>query len=350
MVSMRLRGVYRIKSKGKVYYYLGRGGPRLEGEPGTPEFLRSYEEARSPQHSLDKRKLSTWVVLYKASPEFQELAERTKKEWLPWLDKITDQFGALSIRQFDRPQIRLRIRAWRDKWRKTPRTADFAKQVLSRVLSYAEENGALAANPCKAIGNLYSTDRSDIIWAQADLDHFCEANSDKPDVIRALKLACLTGMRQGDLLRLSWGHVGAHAIEMATGKSKRRRKAVAPLTAEIRNLLAEIKQARTATTILTNSRGQPWRGFNSSWTKAMADAWPGGRDLHFHDARGTAATNYFRADFSIREIAETMAWSEERVERLIDRYVKRDEILADRVRRMERAAAGSEQSKDGSRG
>jgi len=72
-------------------------------------------------------------------------------------------------------------------------------------------------------------------------------------------------------------------------------------------LLAEIKKARTATTILTNSRGQPWRGFNSSWTKAMADAWPEGKDLHFHDARGTAATNYFRADFTVREIAEIMA-------------------------------------------
>ena len=69
----------------------------------------------------------------------------------------------------------------------------------------------------------------------------------------------------------------------------------------------------------------------------MADAWSEGKDLHFHDARGTAATNYFRADFTTREIAEIMAWSEERVERLIDRYVKRDEILADRVRRMEQS-------------
>lgn len=337
MVSIEMKGVHRVRVKDRTYYYAWRGGPRLEGEPGTPEFLQSFHDAKAPQHSLDKRKLSTWIVLYKASGEFRELAERTKKEWLPWLDRIADQFGSLSIRQFDRPQIRLRIRAWRDKWRETPRTADFAKQVLSRVLSYAEENGALSTNPCRAIGNLYSTDRSDIIWTREDLDHFCKANEDKPDVIHALKLACLTGMRQSDLLRLSWGHVGAHAIEMATGKSKRRRKAVAPLTADIRALLAEIKKARTATTILTNSRGQPWRGFNSSWTKAMADAWPEGRDLHFHDARGTAATNYFRANFSIREIAETMAWSEDRVERLIDRYVKRDEILADRVRRLEQS-------------
>jgi len=59
------------------------------------------------------------------------------------------------------------------------------------------------------------------------------------------------------------------------------------------------------------------------------------RDLHFHDLRGTAATNFFRAGLLIREIAEIMGWAEDKVERLIDRYVKRDEILRDRIRRLE---------------
>ncbi len=59
------------------------------------------------------------------------------------------------------------------------------------------------------------------------------------------------------------------------------------------------------------------------------------RDLHFHDTRGTAATNFYRAGLSPREITEILGWSEDKVERLIDRYVKRDEILRDRIRRME---------------
>ena len=33
-----------------------------------------------------------------------------------------------------------------------------------------------------------------------------------------------------------------------------------------------------------------------------------------------------------------MGWVEDKVERLIDRYVKRDERLRDRIRRMERAS------------
>jgi hypothetical protein len=47
------------------------------------------------------------------------------------------------------------------------------------------------------------------------------------------------------------------------------------------------------------------------------------RDLHFHDLRGTAATNFYRAGFTVREIAQTRAWAENKAERLIDLYVAR---------------------------
>lgn len=61
------------------------------------------------------------------------------------------------------------------------------------------------------------------------------------------------------------------------------------------------------------------------------------KGLHFHDLRGTAATNYFRAGLANREIAEILSWSERRVERLLDRYVKRDEVLKDRIQKIENA-------------
>lgn len=97
------------------------------------------------------------------------------------------------------------------------------------------------------------------------------------------------------------------------------------------------RKGKLATTILTNSRGEPWRGFNSSWQKSLDKAFPNGTELHFHDMRGTAATNFFRAGLRLREIAAIMGWTDARVERLIDAYVKRDEILANRVRRIEQA-------------
>ena len=339
MVTVRLKGVFKVKAKGKVYYYAWRNGrdigPRLEGEPGSPEFIASYQEARSPLREIDRRKFAAWVTLYRASDEFKELAPSTRRAWAPWLDIIKADLGSLSSRQFDRPAIRLDIRKWRDKWRETPRTADYGKQVLSRVLSFMVSEGALQLNPCEGIPNLYRSSRADIIWAAADIDALCQAAS--PQVARGARLAALTGLRVSDLLRLAWSHIGDLAIEMKTGKSRGRRGVLIPITSDLRELLAEIP--KRSTTVLTNEDGVPWKsGFSASWNKAKVRAGLGDRDLHFHDLRGTAATNFYRAGLTTREIAEILGWSEARVERLIDRYVKRDELLRDRIRRMERVA------------
>lgn len=331
-----LKGLHIVRSKGRTYYYAWRGGPRIEAEYGTPAFHAAFAEARNPLGDLDKRRFSAWITLYKASDEFKGLADTTKRVWGRWFDPIRDEFGALSTRQFDRPHVRVDIKRWRNKWKDKPRTADTGKQVLSRILSFAVAEGGLGSNPCEGVPNLYEANRADIIWESADLALLCEHAS--KEVGQAARLAALTGLRQADLLKLSWSHVGAHAIEIKTGKSRGRRTATAPITDDVRQLLADIP--RRSTRVLTNSDGNPWKGFGSSWNKAMKLCGLAERDLHFHDLRGTAATNLYRANFTIREIAETLAWSEDKVERLIDRYVKRDEIMLDRIRRLEGSKKG----------
>ena len=45
VAKVELKGVHAVRSKGRLYYYAWRGGPRLEGEPGSIEFLRGYQGA-----------------------------------------------------------------------------------------------------------------------------------------------------------------------------------------------------------------------------------------------------------------------------------------------------------------
>ncbi|HXS06278.1 MAG TPA: tyrosine-type recombinase/integrase [Rhizomicrobium sp.] len=333
VVNVPLKGLHVVRSNGRTYYYAWRGGPRIDAPFGAPEFHAAFAEAKSPTNDLDKKRLAAWITLYKASDEYEKIADSTKRLWAPWFDHIRDEFGKLSIRQFDRPRIRVDIKHWRAKWKDRPRAADTGKQVLSRVLSYAVSEGALSTNPCEGVPNLYESNRAEIIWTDDDLALLCKHAS--KEVAAAAKLASLTGLRYGDLFKLSWSHVGANAIEIKTGKSRGKRGAIVPIYDAIRELLKTIP--RRSTVVLTNSKGKPWKGFSSSWNKEMKDAGLADRDLHFHDLRGTAATKFFIAGFSIREIAETLAWLEERVERLIDRYVKRDEIMLDRIRRLEKS-------------
>ncbi|MDP1632509.1 MAG: tyrosine-type recombinase/integrase [Caulobacter sp.] len=382
MAKVDLSGVAKVRAKGRDYYYAWRGGPRLISEPGSAAFIEELAKAHAAHTAGDQQHISGLCADWRRSDAWVAdagaggLSGSTKKNWTRWLDEIQVHFGNLRILQFDRPEIRQDIKRWRNKWKATPRAADMAKQVLSGLLSYAVEEGRLGSNPCFGISNLYTSDRSEIIWTDHDLNHFAETAS--IEVMFALRLACLTSLRQADLLKLSESHVGELAIEMKTGKSKGRLTYLVPLYDELRALLAEIqahKSARLAelaaravkngrptppapTTLLITQRGLPWgSGFGSSWNKAKiaqltAVAASEGRKveqaqfpLHFHDARGTAATRFHLAGFANGEIAEILGWSVDKVERIIGRYVKRDALLRDRIRRLNENVPGSTAAK-----
>lgn len=334
MVRVDLKGVAKVKAKGRTYWYAWRGGPRLRGAPGSPEFIASFNEAHASRRAPDAARFRSLVILYKGSSDWRGLADSTKRQWSPWLDRIADHFGELRIGQFDRPEkIRPVIRKWRNRYADTPRTADYGLQVLSRVLSYAVDPlGKIGSNPCEGIKQLYSADRSEIIWTDANIAQLKGACS--LEIARAVELAAHTGLRLGDLLRLSWSHVGPDAIIVRTGKSKQRLEAVIPLYDALRAVLAGIP--KRATTILTNSRGRPWSqdGFGSSFNKAKIAAKLADSNLHFHNLRGTAATRFYIAGLSERVIAEIMGWEEEHVARIIRRYVGRTAAVQAMVRQL----------------
>jgi integrase len=180
--------------------------------------------------------------------------------------------------------------------------------------------GKLTVNPCEGIKALYSSDRSEIIWTDADLARIKPHCT--PEIADATDLAAGTGLRRGDLLRLSWSHVGADAIVIATSKSNHRREAIVPLYDDLREVLARIP--KRATTVLTNSEGRPWSNgaFGNRFNRAKLAAGIGS-ELHFHDLRGTAATRFYVAGLSERVIAEIMGWSEDNVANIIRKYVDR---------------------------
>ena len=282
-----------------------------------------YNAAIVNHRAPDTGRFRHLVTLYKSSGEYKKLANLTKRNWSRWLDRISEYFGDLRVAQFDRPEkIRPVIRRWRNRWADQPRTADYGMQVLSRILSYAVDPlGKIAGNPCEGIKRLYSTNRSEIIWTDADiaqLEHICPA-----EVAHAVALAAHTGLRLGDLLKLSWSHVGNDAIVISTGKSKHRREAIIPLYEALRTVLAAIPQQSPV--ILTSSKRRPWtvNSFGTAFDRAKKKAGLDARDLHFHDLRGTACTRFYVAGLSERVIGEIMGWEEETVAKIIRRYVDR---------------------------
>jgi integrase len=342
MVRVNLKGVAKATAKGRTYWYAWRGGPRLRGEPGSPEFISSYREAHESLRKPDASRFRSLVVQYKTD-KLETLAASTRQKWAPWLDRIAEHFGDLSIAQFDRPEkIRPIIVQWRNRWTNKPRTADYGLQVLSAVLSYAVDPlGKVAGNPCEGIKQLYSSNRSEIIWTDPDIELLKKTCS--TEIAQVVDLASHTGLRFGDLLRLSWSHIGDDALIIPTGKSKGRREAIVPLYDALREVLQSIP--RRATTILTNRRHRPWteNGFSSAFNRAKHAAGLSDRNLHFHDLRGTAATRFYRAGLSKDEVADVMGWERDHVARIITRYVSRSENTRKIIRKLNKAAGKADE-------
>src|SRR5215475_7289418 len=104
MVKIDLRGIATVQSKGRTYHYAWRGGPRLRGEPGSPEFVNSYNEAIADHRAPDQNRFRSVIANYKGSAFYRGLQPSTRAEWGKWLDRISDYFGELRIAQFDRPE------------------------------------------------------------------------------------------------------------------------------------------------------------------------------------------------------------------------------------------------------
>lgn len=330
MRSVRLKGVNRVSKRlasGErvTYWYAWKGGARLEGEPGSPEFAASYAAAhKARKQPQSQHTLATLVARYRASPEFERNAESTKAEWRRWLDRIeAADIASLPWAALEEPDSRPVLIDWRDTYADRPRTADYGAQVLARVLTWAgpKGRGLLRAHHFEDVPRLDDTERADQVWTDDELTRFCKAAA--PHVGRALRLACLTGLRRGDLVALTWEQIGERAIVRPTNKG-RRKGAVAtiPLLAETRELLGP----RGKGVVLRNSRGDAWTpdGLeNRIWTVKTAL----GIDKRLHDARGTFATRLRLAGLTRDEIASVMGWESQRVERLLARYVDNERVI-----------------------
>jgi len=336
MAMREVKGLHRVVSKGREYWYAWRepGAPRVLGKYRTPEFWASYDEAVRGRRIPEPGRFRSLVTLYKASDDYKRLQPGTMRAWRPWLDRIADYFD-LSIAAFDNPKVRPIIRTWRNKYAATPRAADMGIQVLSRVCAYAVDQGKLTVNPCEGIKALYVSNRAEIIWTDANIariKQFCA-----PEIAHVIDLAAATGLRRGDLLRLSWSHIQDEAIVITTAKSKHRREAIIPIYDGLRDVLARIPTRSPI--VLTNSKGRPWSndGFGSMFNNAKIAAGIG-PELHFHDLRGTAATRFYTAGLPLRVIGEILGWTEASVDHIIRKYVDRAAATRAIIRQLNKRA------------
>lgn len=372
------RLVRRLVGGWVIYWQAWRGGPRigkfegvtlaaaeLQESASADKIAEAYAAARRTDVPADT--LAGLVSQYRASPEWQGVAEATRKQWVRWLDRIVEDHGEFPVVALKAKGARKIFITWRNGFAAHPRQADYAIQVLRRVISWSMENELAEANPAMGIKELYSSDRSAEIVEAHELAAILPIVS--PGMSRAFRLAAETGLRRSDLVRLKKADINATSIELATGKSRGRKRIIVPLLPAARDVLAECEAAETtadptlrsratnggrggkarpdaASTaslfVLTGEHGTQYKAnsLTHAWVKAAATA---GVDKTLHDLRGTFATRLMAKGLSDEEIADIMGWDTEDVRKIRRRYVDRDKIatlIAARIGRQRRAPKG----------
>lgn len=326
---MRLKGIHTVKARlasGKTatYYYAWKGGPRLPGLPGSPEFMAAFHAAHAARKRPTGKILLKTIVEYKESAAFENLAAHTRRAYRRHLDIIQAEFGDLPLEALDDENMKGEFRRWRDGMRDTPRTADYVAGTLRRLIDFAIDNGDAHVNHAAKLKLLHKPERPDSIWTAADFDAF-KLHASK-QLWWAVSLAAFTGLRQGDLVTLTWGSYDGESFQVRT--SKRNRLATIPAIPECQALMTEIKAVgrKHAVILPTAKTGQPWTsdGLRASFRKACKDA---GVTRTFHDLRRTAATFLVVWGFSSAEVAMIMGWSEAEIEALKLRYVSRTAVV-----------------------
>lgn len=312
MTVMRLRGLNKVKAKGKLYYYHRASNTRLKAEFGTAEFvaeLQALEAAHKkpkPEKPLNGT-LGAAIEAYRATSFFQNRAVDTKLSYdrvLKLLDPVRDMpLVALTSNQV--AKMRDKLFAANGRW-----NANMMLTVLSLVSDNAVERGAAQSNPVAHVRKIPKPTDAPVAnrpWKPEE----CEAvlAAARPYLKVPIALAMLAGLRKGDVLTVKKTAIRDGLIHIKT--SKRGVEAKIPIHPVLRKVLDEAP-AHEQETVAANSRGERWTkdGFNTSFGKlirALEEAGKVEEGLTLHGLRHTLGTRLKEAGASDREIADILA-------------------------------------------
>ena len=297
MVS-KLQYVKRYRSSGKVYTYYRRDGQRIpiRGEPNSIEWLEDYSRIhRSFEQPIQDSAgtLRALIKTYKASPEFAQLAPRTRSDYDGLMAILDDLCGPCGVTTFKRHHAY----DIRDKFAATPRKANHVVATLRLLMNFAVKRGWRPENPLLNWDGRLKQGPGWRAWTDDEIAAFLEAPS--AHMRLALILGLYTGQREADCLTMTWKQIDGAYIEVTQAKTGAR--LWIPIHKHLQSALSGAP--RTAVTMLTTSTGRSWTQghFKKEFRIACEDA--GLKGLTFHGLRKTAARCLAELGCSEKQIA-----------------------------------------------
>ena len=213
-------------------------------------------------------------------------APRTQKDNLTEIRFLRSFFGAMAI-QSVRPTDIVTYRDTREA--KTRCNRELA--LLSHAYSMAVEWGLATINPCRDVRRNKEVPRDRYVTDE-ELEKFKEICPLWLKTYLSIKL--LTGLRQQDLLAMTWENVSDTHLRVVPLKTQSRKpvRLAFVLTSELSSLINSLP--KRGDTCFSTPKGTKYSasGFASTWTRLMRRfELAGQKRFHEHDIRGKVATD-----------------------------------------------------------
>jgi integrase len=263
MGKVNLPYVEGFRAKGRAYWYYRRDGQRirLPGDPGSAEFTAVYERTHDsferPATIGSARALpgsiAALVAAYKASAEFAQLGEKTRKDYARYLERFATDKGELPVGRMERRHVI----AYRDKFSATPRTANYMVQVIRLVMEWGLDRGWLKVNPATRPKRLKTGD-GHRPWEETEIDLF--RDHWKPGTIErtAFEVALNTGQRGEDIAAMERAHMDAKGT-IAVAQEKTDARVWVPQSKDLKRALDAWNAAQDRRMEALEKDGKPIR-------------------------------------------------------------------------------------------
>ncbi len=276
----------------------------IHGSPWTPvtarkEAIRLLNDiSLGEDPNLQRQRKRATPTIKEAAADFLEehqvkIAPRTYEEYRRLMrDYVVPTFGTRKIDDLNKADIARAHKEWGEK----PRTANHALAVLSRFVSWLEDQGLRQelANPCRGIKK-YRENRRERYLSSEEFDQLgnvlneAEATgAESPYVIAAIRLLILTGARLSEILTLTWDEVDLERGLLFLKNSKTGQKPIF-LNEPAKEVLATLPRlTRNPYVIVGNKPGAHLVNLRKPWRRIRAQA--GIEDVRLHDLRHSFAS------------------------------------------------------------
>jgi integrase len=316
------KGIYeRLGRHGDVSYYIryqfhgtdikervGRKALGFTREMAKDALRARLGEIAQGRFNLEKTRKP--IPFSKLAERYREYGKATKQAWEEEkhvFDSFAKLFGETPLSQISTWQIE----KWKTERRKEvkPGTVNRQLTVIKHAFRMAVQWGMTAHNPASSVKRLPVNDqRTRFLTAQEILELLkaCEAQIVSPWLLPLVTLALNTGMRQGELLRLTWDHVDLDRGVITVKQTKNLRLKTIAINEPARQALTWLNENRYGDYLFMWPWSEPlgrttaYDAFKKACDEAKIT------DFRFHDLRHTFASHLVMAGVDLVTVKELL--------------------------------------------